>query len=107
MLSTVGHVTNSDTQLSDLLLFLGSPLFPQITADAELPGFASSIPFDFHDCTSARNRVLAGPESGMKFKIAKQHRLDSLGSESQTGAACSAERTASARSALLKGFSKK
>lgn len=48
MISTAGQITNCDTQVSDLLLFLSRTLFPLISADAEFPRFANSIGFDGH-----------------------------------------------------------
>jgi len=48
MISAARQVTDCDTQLSDLLLFLSRTLFPMISADAEFPRFANSIGFDGH-----------------------------------------------------------
>jgi hypothetical protein len=48
MISAAGQVTDCDTQLSDLLLFLSRTLFPLISADVEFLGLANSIGFDGH-----------------------------------------------------------
>jgi len=69
MISTAGQITNCDTQLSDLLLFLSRTLLPLISADAEFPRFANSIGFVGHLVFSVGKPSLAGPSSGMNSNV--------------------------------------
>ena len=78
ILSTAGQITNRYTQLPNLLLFLGGGPFPQIAAGSKFSYLASSIPFVVHHCTSTRNPSVAGPDSGVKYNVRNEHRLDSL-----------------------------
>jgi hypothetical protein len=54
MFSTTGQITNRYTQFSNLLLFLGGALFPQISARAQFSCLASSIPIVIHHGTSIK-----------------------------------------------------
>jgi hypothetical protein len=60
ILSTAGQITNRDSQLPNLLLFLGRALSPQIAAGPKFSYLASSIPFVVHHFTSTRKPLLGG-----------------------------------------------
>jgi hypothetical protein len=81
-ITTAQQITNRDTQLPNLLLFLSGATLPEITAGSQFPDLASSILVVDHCCTSAPKPALPGPESSMKSNVRKEHRLDSLVKES-------------------------
>jgi hypothetical protein len=104
-ITTAQQITNRDTQLPNLLLFLSGATLPEITAGSQFPDLASSILVVDHCCTSAPKPALPGPESSMKSNVRKEHRLDSLGLVRLAAAAFALEGSGSAGVATVRGSS--
>ena len=78
ILSTAGQITNRYTQLPNLLLFLGGACFHRSWLGRSFLILRAAFPLSFITAPRHENPSVAGPDSGVKYNVRNEHRLDSL-----------------------------
>ena len=78
ILSTAGQITNRYTQLPNLLLFLGGCRFHRSRLARSFLILRAAFPSSFITAPRHENPSVAGPDSGVKYNVRNEHRLDSL-----------------------------
>ena len=79
ILSTAGQITNRYTQLPNLCCFSAERCFHRSRLARSFLILRPAFPSSFITAPRHENPSVAGPDSGMKYNVRNEHRLDSLG----------------------------